>query len=287
MSHDIVKHRFALTFAAPEPRPGWSALDYYCLFAEFASANNVDPRTYEGEIRCVDRSLDPRTLTNPSLPRALWEEGYLAEGGMLKAYPGRDVSGTGWISGWQKIARRPIPIADASGNLLVRFHLVLWISTDQAAAYLAGARPEWRYRNEAAAAAWELLIQPELARREGHYPRNSIYLTTTTHLAAALELLHQQPVNDSPAIREHERMSIHLTLSESTGDSLAEMFAATPEPQSATPKPAVAFRAGMVIELYGHRYRLLDKRKSTWLAEKDGRTYRIGPKHFAAAAIAA
>lgn len=287
MSHEIVKHRFALHFAAPAPSPGRTGIDHFVLFTEFSSSNNVDPRTYDGNVICSDTTMTDGIHEwngNPMLPMAIWKEGCSADGGGIKAYPGRNVSGTGWISGWQKIARRPIPIAREDGRLAVNMSLSLWLTPERAARYAAGENPfnEW---DQARRAAWDFLIVPILTKRQWHsYDRISI--SNVQELTAATHLLHYTPPDYKGW--NDDSFSIFLCLPEWEGEKLEQMQRAIPEPATAQKaKPAFAFAPGMLIELHGHRYQLTEKRKASWLGNRlsDGRLFKIGPKHWPSATL--
>lgn len=277
MSHEIIKHRFALYFEEPRIAQYKNAPDTLVLFTEFSSSNNVHPRTYSGEVRCLG-SVYRYDTSRPigesiTLPVKIWEEGYYADDGMLKAFPGRDVSGTGWIQGWQKVARRPIPIALDDGRLSVDFDLSVWMGKERAARYVAGEDPGFTQHQQDQRAAWETLIMPMLRGPGTWYSNGRIRIANTEQLSHACALHGWQP----PDYKGEDGISFHLCLSEWEGDQLARIYEQIPEPESARPP---RMEPGMIVELYGHQYTLTGKAKSSWHATKDGKTYRIGPKQF-------
>ena len=280
MSHEIIKHRFALYFEEPTIRQHKNAPDTVVLFTEFSSSNNVLPRTYSGEVRCLNTlwSFDQQSSIGEriTLPVKIWEEGYYANDGMLKAYPGRDVSGTGWIQGWQKIARRPIPIALSDGRLSVSFDLSVWISKARVARYAAGEDPGFDKNQQDIRAAWESLIMPMLQAPGTWHSNARMNIRNTQQLSHACALMNWKPA-DYKGYYDGDSFGIHLCLSEYEGEELARIYERIPEPESAR-VPRLEPR--MIVELYGNAYTLIGKSKSSWQATKDGKTYRIGPKHF-------
>lgn len=280
MSHQIVKHRFALYFEDPIIGQYKNSPDTLVLFTEFSSANNVSPRTYSGQVRCLGTAWrsDPAApiAQHITLPPKIWKEAYYAEDGGTKVFPGRDISGIGWIQGWQKIIRRPIPIALEDGRLVVNPELSLWISKERVARYLAGENPGFGKHDEDKRNAWNELIMPLLRQSGPWNSRGWLYISNIHQLSQACALLGWQPP-DYKGYNEGDSFGINLCLSESAGESLARIFHSIEEPHSEKP-PTLA--PGMIVELYGHTYTLTAKSKSSWHAQKDGKIYRIGPAKF-------
>lgn len=286
MSHEIIKHRFVATFTEPENHPGFTAPYTYILFISFQSSNNVSPRTYNGEMFAHDGSFssgDPHLWNGEvMLPSMLWQCAYSADGGMIKSYPGRDITGIGWIRSWKELARRPLPLAMEDGRLIVPPTLSVWLPKNEVEAIAKGEHQIFTgYHAEHDIIAWQSLVAPSLtsSASRGYYPNNfRISINTTAELAHAMRLIGRTKPKD---------FSMHLVWNEWQADNFVRLQAQMPEIPKPAPKPSASFKPGVLIELHGHRYTLTEKRKASWLANRqsDGRLFKISPRHWAAAKV--
>jgi hypothetical protein len=286
MSHEIVKHRFVASFTEPENHPGFNSPYTYTLFITFQSSNNVSPRTYDGEMIASDGAFgsdEPRLWNGEvMLPSRLWEWAYSADGGMVKSYPGRDITGIGWIRAWKELARRPLPLALEDGRLAVCPTLSIWLPKDEAGAVINDGHQLFTgHHAKDDLVAWQSLVAPQLASSSsrGYYPQNlRISVTTTAELAHAMRLIGRT---------KREDFSMYLVWSEWQADNFTRLQAQLPALPKPAPKASASFKPGLSIELYGHRYTLTEKHKSSWLAHRqsDGRLTKIGPRHWNSATI--
>lgn len=276
MSHEIVKHKFLATYTDLTPRRNWRTLESTLLYIVFWSSNNVSPRTYDGQVLATDYShSDPnasRWNGNIMLPKTLWECAHSADGGMIKTYPGKDITGTAWIKSWKETAERPIPLAREDGTLLVIPRCSIYLPKDT---YNLEKRPEFpSHLADELNAAWDALVVPLLSGPA--YYRLDPTVRTTTALSQFLML--------EGWARKLQNHSFFVGWDESAAGSFSRLLCDVPESKA---KSYPKFEPGMIIELYNHRYTLTEKRKSSWIGEKDGRRFCIGPKPLQSAKIIA
>jgi hypothetical protein len=276
MSHEIIKHKFLLTFTEPEHLSASRSTSpvTHELYVSFESSNNVDPRTYNGHLFANTTAWHGGT---PTLPKTIWEWAYHAESGMIKIYPGRNITGTGWIQSWQKIIRRPIPLADESGRLRVMPTLRFSFGEMHLESLRAGNAPTFPSYPEGLAEAWDALIRPRISEpgknlNAGYFGGERITLHDTAQLTHALALKSWAEHKDT------EGFTLSLYWHDYQGEELQRIFDRIPEP--ATEQP-IRYAPGMAVSFGGRTYTLDAKVKQSWHVNRDdGAKFRMGPAHL-------
>lgn len=294
MSYEIVRHQFVATAKHVETPP--SAEDprgratSYQLCIVFWSSNNVEPRTYDGQLLAWSGDSSSFYFANgqpvtphqwagdATLPRTIWECGHSCDGGSIKQYPSKHLPGTAWMRQWKNLAARPIDIAP-EGRLLVPPTVSMWAQKDSFDHYRAGEYPSFpSYHEESLRAAWDLvfgqIFSNPAIRHLGQNVRTTI--STTAELAAALSL--------KDALKE-SGISLYISWTERDAARFQNLLSATPAPPA---KPApTTFKSGDILEIYGKRYRLLSPIKKSWTAARttDEKMFKISPKYLAEATL--
>jgi hypothetical protein len=278
MSHEIIKHKFLLTFTEPEHLSASRSTSpvTHELYVSFESSNNVDPRTYDGHLFAHTTAWRSPGST-PTLPKTIWEWAYYAEDGMIKIYPGRNITGTGWIQSWQKIVKRPVPLANEDGRLRVMPTLRFSFGEMHLDSLRGGNAPAFPSYPQGLQEAWNALIRPALESEgarlsAGYFSALRVTLTDTAQLAHAIALKSWAEHKDT------EGFTLSLYWHDYQGEELQRIFDRIPEPETAKP---IRYEAGMQVSFGRRTYTLNHKVKQSWnVTRDDGQVFRMGPAHL-------
>lgn len=290
MSYEIIRHSFVANVKHVETPPSLEdprgRITSYQLCIVFWSSNNVEPRTYDGQLLAWQedsasyyfsngREITPHTWNDEvTLPKEIWECGHACDSGCFKQYPSRHLSGTSWIRNWKQLAARPIDIA-AEGKLFPCPEISIWLPKDSLDHFRAGAYPDFpSHSQDQLRAAWDTVFGKTISKAHGSNFR--VTISTVEELAAALSLI--RPLKDSA-------MSLYISWSERAAATFESLLKQTPGP---TPKPtAASFKPGDILEIYGKRYRLIAPINKSWTAARttDEKIFKISPKHLATATL--